>query len=50
MDDYLPWMMFFASFGICFAVSLAVTVCRERMENKRMEEALERLREKREER
>lgn len=45
MDECLPWLMFFVSFGICFVTSLAVTVFRERMENKRMEEALERLRE-----
>jgi len=44
-DEWLPWLMFFVSFGICFVVSMAVTVLRERMENRRMEEALERLRE-----
>ena len=38
--------MFFVSFAVCFAISVAVTVFRERLENKRMEEALERLREK----
>lgn len=45
-DEWLPWVMFFLSFALCFAVSVTVTVFRERMENKRMEEALERLREK----
>lgn len=44
--EWLPWLMFFLSFALCFAVSVTVTVFRERMENKRMEEALERLREK----
>lgn len=43
-DEWLPWVMFFLSFAVCFAVSVTVTVFRERMENKRMEEALERLR------
>lgn len=43
-DEWLPWVMFFVSFTVCFAVSVTVTVFRERMENKRMEEALERLR------
>lgn len=46
MDECLPWIMFFASFGICFVISLTVTAFRERMENKRMEEALERLHER----
>lgn len=41
MNEALPWFMFFLSFGVCFVVSLLVTVFRERMENKRMEEALE---------
>ena len=45
-DEWLPWVMFFVSFAVCFAISVAVTVFRERLENKRMEEALERLREK----
>lgn len=45
-DEWLPWVMFFLSFALCFAVSVAVTVFMERMENKRMEEALKRLREK----
>lgn len=44
VDEWLPWIMFFVSFGVCFVISLTVTVCRERMENRRMEEALERLR------
>lgn len=44
-DEWLPWVMFFVSFAVCFAISVAVTVFRERLENKRMEEALERLRE-----
>lgn len=42
-NDWLPWMMFFICFLISFAVSLAVTGFKERMENKRMEEALQEL-------
>lgn len=37
------WAMFFLCFGLCFIVSLAVTVIKTRVENKKMEEALERL-------
>ncbi len=43
IGNWLCWTMFFLSFGISFAVSLAVTLLKGRMENKRMEEALERL-------
>lgn len=46
MDEVLPWFMFFLSFGLCFAASLLVTVLRERMENRRMEEALEKAKRK----
>ena len=42
-DMWLPWVMFILSFGICFMVSLAVTVIKTRVENRKMEEALERL-------
>lgn len=46
VDEWRPWVMFFTSFGICFAVSLTVMVFKERIENRRMEEALERMRER----
>ncbi len=42
-DEWLPWLMFFLSFGICFVLSVALTLFKERIENKRMQEALERL-------
>lgn len=42
-DEWLPWVMFFLSFGICFVVSVGVTMCKERIENRMMQEALERL-------
>lgn len=38
-----PWAMFFLCFGVCFIISIAVTVIRTRLENRKMEEALERL-------
>lgn len=43
VDMWVPWVMFFICFGICFAVSMTVTILKERLENKKMEEALERL-------
>ncbi len=42
-DMWLPWVMFILCFIICFMVSLAVTVIKTRVENRKMEEALERL-------
>ncbi|MDE5932547.1 MAG: hypothetical protein K2H40_08710, partial [Lachnospiraceae bacterium] len=39
MGEWLPWVMFFISFAVCFAVSVTLTVFRERWENRRMEEA-----------
>lgn len=42
-DEWLPWVMFVLSFFICFVVSLAVMAFKERIENKRMEEALEKM-------
>lgn len=43
VDMWLPWLCFFISFGISAGVSTAVSVLKERTENKRMEEALQRL-------
>ena len=42
-DMWLPWVMFLLCFGICFMISLAVTVIKTRVENRKMEEALARL-------
>ena len=39
-------MMFFVWFVICFVASIALSILKERMENKKMEEALERLKKK----
>ena len=44
MDMWEPWVMFFASFLVCFGVSVGVTVLKEKMENRKMEAALERIR------
>ncbi|MBO5210235.1 MAG: hypothetical protein J6B68_12985 [Lachnospiraceae bacterium] len=42
-DMWRPWLMFLICFGVCFIVSMSITILKERMENKKMEEALERL-------
>lgn len=43
-----PWVMFVICFGLSFLGSYAVMLIKERVENKRMEEALQRLKEKEE--
>ena len=47
-DMWQPWAMFFICFGISFLGSYFVMVIREKVENKRMNEALQRLKEKEE--
>ena len=42
-DNALAWILFALSFGICFAVSLCVTLSRQKRENEAMAAALERL-------
>ncbi len=44
------WAMFFLCFGLSFALSLAVMVVKEKTENRQMEEALEKIKSKEEER
>lgn len=39
------WLGFFTSFGLCFAGSLVITRIKERTQNRKMEEALRRLKE-----
>lgn len=46
VDMWQPWVMFFVCFGISFLGSYFVMVLKEKAENKRMEEALQRLKEK----
>ena len=42
-DMWLPWIMFILCFGLCFVVSTVVTMWKEKMENRKMEEALAKL-------
>lgn len=44
-----PWAMFFLCLCVCFAVSMGVVYCKERLENRRMEEALKNMQRKLEE-
>ncbi len=43
VNMWQAWAMFFICFGVCAGVSVAVSVLKEKMENKKMEEALQRL-------
>lgn len=45
VDKWQPWAMFFVCFGISFAGSYFVMAVKEKGENRRMEEALQRLKE-----
>lgn len=45
VDMWQPWVCFFISFGISAGVSTAVCILKEQLENKKMEEALQRLKE-----
>ena len=46
VDMWQPWVMFFVCFGISFLGSYFVMTIKEKAENRRMEEALQRLKEK----
>ena len=50
VDMWQPWAMFFVCFGLSFLGSCLVVTVKEKVENKRMEEALQRLKEKEENR
>lgn len=43
VNKWQPWAMFFVCFGISAGVSTIVSVIKEKIENKKMEEALQRL-------
>lgn len=45
MDMWKPWIMFLVTFLLCFGTSVAVTVLRERAENRKMESALAKIKE-----
>ena len=46
VNMWQPWAMFFVCFGLSFLGSCFVVTVKEKAENKRMEEALQRLKEK----
>ena len=46
VNMWRPWAMFFVCFGLSFLGSCTVVIVKEKVENKRMEEALRRLKEK----
>lgn len=46
VDMWQAWLMFFVCFGISFAVSLLVMSWKAKLENRRMEEGLKRLKNK----
>lgn len=43
VDQILPWGMFFLCFFVCAAVSVAVSVMKEKSDNRKLQEALERM-------
>ena len=43
VNMWQAWAMFFICFGVCAGVSVAVSALKEKLENKKMEEALQRL-------
>ena len=43
----LPWIMFFVCFFVCTVISIIITMFKEKSENKKMEDALERLKKER---
>ena len=45
MTEMLPWILFFIWFGICTGVSAFISVVKEKVQNKKMQEALERMQE-----
>lgn len=48
VNMWQPWVMFFVCFGLSFLGSCFVVIVKEKVENRRMEEALRRLKEKEE--
>lgn len=45
VNMWQPWAMFFLCFGICAGVSAVVSTLKEKSENRKMQEALQRLKE-----
>lgn len=48
VNMWLPWVMFAVCFGISFLVSFALMLLKEKMENRKMEEALKKLKQEEE--
>lgn len=46
LDEWQAWLAFFISFGICFMISIFLMKWKEKLENKKMEEGLKRIKEK----
>ena len=46
VNMWLPWVMFFTMFGGCFIVSVFITYLKEKMDNKNMENALKKIKER----
>lgn len=46
VDMWQAWVGFFISFAVCFLGSFVITLRKERTENRRMEEALQKLKER----
>lgn len=46
IDNPKCWVSFLISFGICFVISVAVSTLKESIDNKRLEEGLQHLKEK----
>lgn len=45
VDMWQSWVLFLVCFGLCFAASVTVTITKERVENRKMEAALKKLKE-----
>lgn len=43
VGEWMPWLMFFICFGVCAGISVFVSILKEKMENAKMADALERL-------
>ena len=43
VNQVLPWIMFIVCFFVCACISVVVSMLKERSDNRRMQDALERL-------
>lgn len=46
VNMWLPWLLFFICFGTCFIVSVIITYLKEKIDNRNMENALNKLKER----